>query len=96
MPTLLCEQVTDQRQQNNTIQIPPLIITGREMMSDVTQGRRPKHGIAKGMNGNIAIGVCRQAPVMGQANATEHDMVTIGERVNIQALSNPELHLMTR
>jgi hypothetical protein len=34
------------------------------VLSDVTLGGSPKHGIAQGMDRNITIGVRRQAPVM--------------------------------
>jgi hypothetical protein len=63
------------------------------MAADVTLGGGAQHGVAQGMDGNIAIRVCLQSPVMGYTNATEHHVVAIAESVNVQPLSNPELHL---
>jgi hypothetical protein len=94
LPTLRSQQVPDSYQQFRTLCIPPFFVTGWEVPADVTQCGGSKHGIAKGMDGNVTIGMSLQPPIMGYRNATKHDMVAIGKGVNIQTLPNTQLHLI--
>ena len=55
------------------------------MLSDIAVTDRPQYGICQGMQPDICIAVPNQAPVMGNLDAAEPDMITIPEAMHVKS-----------
>jgi hypothetical protein len=62
------------------------------MSSNITQGRRTQHCITQGVQGYVTIGMGRQTLAVINTHTTQHHVVAFTETVDINTLSNAEIH----
>ncbi len=62
------------------------------MLPDVAVGNRAQHGVRHRVQHDVGVGVAEQGAVMGNADATEPDVVAVGEGVDVETGSDACLH----
>ena len=71
----------------------PARVRGREMDADVAQRQRAEQSIAQGMQCHVAVAVRQHAAIVGNADAPEHHVVAIAERVHVEAVALSLIHI---
>src|SRR5690606_31014342 len=92
LPSTLARQRPHPAQQIVAGRALPLRIGRREMTADVAQRQRPEHGIAQGMDRDVAVAVRDHAPRMRHAYAAEHHVVAVAESVDVEAVADSQVH----
>ena len=66
----------------------PLRIARRKMLADVALGERAEDGVDQRMQRHVGIRMSGDAARMRDAHAAEHDMIAVGEGVDVKAVAD--------
>lgn len=69
------------------------VAIGKEL-ADVTQSQSPKQGVAYGVYGNVAVGVCNAAFVVLYLYSADNKTQPLCKGVNIVAVTYSEIHII--
>ena len=65
----------------------PLRIARRKMQPDIAVGERAENGVDQRMQRDVGVGMAGHAARMRDANAAEHDMIAIGESMDVETVA---------
>lgn len=62
------------------------------MPADVAESGRSQQGVAQGVEGDVTVRVRHQPPDVRNAHAPEHHVIAVSEGVNVEPLTDTEIH----
>src|SRR5690606_11369774 len=81
-------------QEHAAVGILPARVAGRKVGADVAQRECAQHRVAQGVDDHVAVGMGQYAAVVGNADATEYDMVALAEGMDVVTLTDTDVHLL--
>ena len=88
---LLLQKPVDLGQEPATVGAGPGRVGIGKVQADITQTRRPQHGVHEGVKEDVGIGVAQQPQGKGNVDPADNEIAAGDKLMNIKANAGPEM-----